>query len=91
MPIIQLRPEDAEHIRSYARALGLTPQEEKALNDNQALISHTLALQQQSKLDPGTLRQKAQQKQMHSHREEKRKLRHLPGRKGTSSEECIIS
>lgn len=35
----------AESIRKYSRALGLTPQEQRALSQNQALLSHTLALQ----------------------------------------------
>ncbi|KAI7850692.1 kinase-like domain-containing protein [Circinella umbellata] len=35
----------AESIRKYSKALGLTPQEQRALIENQALLSHTLALQ----------------------------------------------
>ncbi|KAI9312374.1 kinase-like domain-containing protein [Dichotomocladium elegans] len=34
-----------ENIRKYSLALGLTPQEQRALCENQALLSHTLALQ----------------------------------------------
>ncbi|KAF7732859.1 hypothetical protein EC973_000135 [Apophysomyces ossiformis] len=34
----------AENIRKYSQALGLTPQEQRALSENQALLSHTLAL-----------------------------------------------
>ena len=36
---------EAESIRKYSEALGLTPQEQRALSENQALLSHTLALQ----------------------------------------------
>ncbi|KAI8378066.1 kinase-like domain-containing protein [Radiomyces spectabilis] len=38
-----------EDIRKYSQALGLTPQEELALSQNPALLSHTLALQQSMK------------------------------------------
>ena len=82
MPV-QLKPEDAESIRQYALALGLTPQEEQALNGNQALLSHTLSLQQQRKLDPGTLSRKGYKS---FNKEDKKKMR---GRR--QSEECIIS
>ncbi|KAG0186626.1 hypothetical protein DFQ28_007527 [Apophysomyces sp. BC1034] len=34
----------AENIRKYSQALGLTPQEQRALIENPALLSHTLAL-----------------------------------------------
>lgn len=85
-PPIQLKPEDAESIRQYALALGLTPQEEEALNGNQALLSHTLLLQQQHKIDPGTMRHKAlTTKSLNGDK----KKRHLSGRR--PSEECIIS
>ncbi|KAI8983057.1 kinase-like domain-containing protein [Pilobolus umbonatus] len=86
MGVVPLKPEDAESIRQYAIALGLTPQEQKALNANQALLSHTLLLQQQNKIDPGTLRQKALTAK--ALKEEKKK-RHLSGRR--QSEECVIS
>ncbi|ORZ14014.1 kinase-like domain-containing protein [Absidia repens] len=36
----------AESIRKYSRALGLTPQEQQALLENPALLSHTMALEQ---------------------------------------------
>ncbi|CEP17185.1 hypothetical protein [Parasitella parasitica] len=84
---VQLKPEDAESIRQYALALGLTPQEEQALNGNQALLSHTLLLQQQNKIDPGTLRHKAMTTR--SLGKDEKKKRHLNGRR--QSEECIIS
>jgi hypothetical protein len=35
----------ADSIRKYSRALGLTPQEQQALLDNPALLSHTMALE----------------------------------------------
>ncbi|KAI8645002.1 kinase-like domain-containing protein, partial [Parasitella parasitica] len=81
---VQLKPEDAESIRQYALALGLTPQEEQALNGNQALLSHTLLLQQQNKIDPGTLRHKAMTTRSLGKNEKKK--RHLNGRR--QSEEC---
>lgn len=86
-PIVQLKPEDAESIRKYALALGLTPQEEQALNGNQALLSHTLSLQQQHKIDPGTLRHKVLYSKTFS--KEDKKKRTLNGRR--QSEDCIIS
>ncbi|KAI7895905.1 uncharacterized protein EV154DRAFT_494138 [Mucor mucedo] len=85
---VQLKPEDAESIRQYALALGLTPQEEQALNGNQALLSHTLLLQQQNKLDPGTLRHKVIHSKTFS-KDEKKKRNNINGRR--QSEECIIS
>ncbi|KAI8089567.1 uncharacterized protein BX664DRAFT_297377 [Halteromyces radiatus] len=36
----------AESIRKYSRALGLTPQEQQALLENPALLSHTMALEE---------------------------------------------
>ncbi|GAN04190.1 protein kinase [Mucor ambiguus] len=84
---VHLKPEDAESIRQYALALGLTPQEEQALNGNQALLSHTLSLQQQHKIDPGTLRHKALATR--SLGKDEKKKRHINGRR--QSEECIIS
>lgn len=84
---MQLKPEEAESIRQYALALGLTPQEEQALNGNQALLSHTLSLQQQNKIDPGTLRHKALSLKPPS--KDDKKKRHINGRR--QSEECIIS
>lgn len=35
----------AESIRKYSRALGLTPQEQKALCENPALLMHTIAME----------------------------------------------
>ncbi|KAG2231040.1 hypothetical protein INT48_007551 [Thamnidium elegans] len=84
---VQLKPEDAESIRQYALALGLTPQEEQALNGNQALLSHTLLLQQQHKIDPGTLRHKVMNSKTFS--KDEKKKRNINGRR--QSEECIIS
>ncbi|KAI9253366.1 hypothetical protein BDA99DRAFT_486350 [Phascolomyces articulosus] len=43
-PSLENHPQ-AESIRKYSKALGLTPQEQRALIQNQALLSHTLALQ----------------------------------------------
>lgn len=83
---VQLKPDEAESIRQYALALGLTPQEERALNGNQALLSHTLSLQQQNKIDPGTLRHKALSLKPSS--KDDKKKRHINGR---PSDECIIS
>ncbi|ORZ20725.1 kinase-like domain-containing protein [Absidia repens] len=37
----------AASIRKYSQALGLTPQEQKALLENPALLSHTLALEEE--------------------------------------------
>lgn len=45
--LLQDHPQ-AESILKYSRALGLTPQEQQALLENPALISHTLALEQSS-------------------------------------------
>lgn len=36
----------AESIRKYAQTLGLSPHEMRALSENPALLSHTLALQE---------------------------------------------
>lgn len=83
-----MKPEDAESIRQYALALKLTPQEEQALNGNQALLSHTLSLQQQHKIDPGTLRHKVLNSKAFHHKDE-RKKRTINGRR--QSEDCIIS
>ncbi|RCH97480.1 hypothetical protein CU098_005443 [Rhizopus stolonifer] len=91
-PIAQLRPEQAESIRQCAIALGLTRQEEEALNGNQALLSHTLSLQQQHKIGLGTLRQKAQQQKQDSlHKENKKKRQQTNRRQSSTNEECIIS
>jgi hypothetical protein len=81
-----LKPEDAESIRQYVLALGLTPQEQQALSENQALLSHTLSLPQPCKIDPGTLRHKVLTAK--TTRDDKKK-RHVSGRR--QSEECIIS
>ncbi|KAI8331532.1 kinase-like domain-containing protein [Chlamydoabsidia padenii] len=44
----------ADSIRKYSRALGLTPQEQQALLDNPALLSHTMALEDSLRTNNGT-------------------------------------
>ncbi|KAL0080936.1 kinase-like domain-containing protein [Phycomyces blakesleeanus] len=50
-PPLQNHPQ-AESIRKYSKALGLTPQEQMALSANPALLSHTLAMEKIAGLNP---------------------------------------
>ncbi|KAI9019243.1 kinase-like domain-containing protein [Phycomyces nitens] len=50
-PPLQNHPQ-AESIRKYSKALGLTPQEQMALSANPALLSHTLAMEKIACLNP---------------------------------------
>ncbi|KAF7725761.1 hypothetical protein EC973_009378 [Apophysomyces ossiformis] len=66
----------AESIRRYSKALGLTPQEQRALMDNPALLSHTLAMENIHHADPAVVD----------------KLMKKRGKKlnGGSDEQCIV-
>ncbi|KAG0187682.1 hypothetical protein DFQ28_005975 [Apophysomyces sp. BC1034] len=66
----------AKSIEKYSKALGLTPQEQRALMDNPALLSHTLAMENIHHADPAVVE----------------KLLKKRGKKtnGGSDEQCII-
>lgn len=65
MPTDSNRPSDHpqfESIRKYSVALGLTPREEQALCENQALLTHTLAMQHDNPAAVANLLNKKQTK-----------------------------
>ncbi|KAI8076910.1 kinase-like domain-containing protein [Halteromyces radiatus] len=67
----------ADSIRRYSEALGLTAQEQQALCDNPALLSHTLALE---KMDSATVE-----------RLRKEHRRQLSSNGNSNNKDCIIS
>lgn len=84
------RHPQAANIRKYTEALGLTPHEVKALCENPALLSHTIAMQEhQQRLGAEDIVR--QGSSSNSRKTRSRKNSAVAAFTSSSDEQCIIS